>query len=114
MVDAYFGPPGLADEGRAAPPPPPPELAGGGQKLLGELEDGWLRDQVAGLRVYAGVLAGESLPFADEAEGCYGVRPVHTDEEVFAEAHRQLDQLLPGTGPVGERHERWRRSTRVP
>jgi hypothetical protein len=114
MVDAYFGPAELAEEVRAAPPLPPAELAAEAQALLDELDDGWLRDQVSGLRVYAGVLAGESLPFADEAEGCYGVRPVHTDEEVFAEAHRTLDQLLPGTGSVAERHERWRRSALVP
>ena len=60
VVDAYFGPPELAAEVEAAPP----------------LDDGWLRDQIVGLRTYAGVLAGASLPYADEVQGCYGVRPV--------------------------------------
>lgn len=82
--------------------------------LLDELGDGWLRDQVVGLRTYAGVLAVESRSYADEVEGCYGVRPTHTDEAVFASAHEQLEELLPGDGPLAERYERWRASSRVP
>jgi hypothetical protein len=82
--------------------------------LLAELEDGWLRDQVVGLRTYAGVLAGESRSFSDEVEGCYGVRPAFTDETVFEAAHERLEHLLPGEGTLAERHERWRESTIVP
>ncbi len=69
---------------------------------------------MVGLRTYAGVLAGESISYADEAEGCYGVRPAHTDEAVFAAAHEQLEELLPGDGPLAERYERWESSIRVP
>ncbi len=82
--------------------------------LLDELEDGWLRDQVVGLRTYAGVLAGESGSYADEVEGCYGVRPSYTDEAVFTAAHERLEELLPGDGPLAERYERWQDSIRVP
>jgi hypothetical protein len=60
------------------------------------------------------VLAGEARSCADEVEGCYGVRPTHTDEAVFAAAHERLDELLPGTGPLAERQERWEESIRVP
>ena len=67
-----------------------------------------------GLRTYAGVLAGESGSYADEVEGCYGVRPTHTDEAVFAAAHERLEELLPGDGPLAERYERWEDSIRVP
>ena len=82
--------------------------------MLDELEDGWLRDQVVGLRTYAGVLAGESGSYADEVEGCYGVRPHYTDEAVFTAAHERLEELLPGDGPLAERYERWQDSIRVP
>jgi hypothetical protein len=82
--------------------------------LLAELEDGWLRDQVAGLRTYAGVLAGEACSYADEVEGCYGVRPTHTDEAVFAAAHERLEELLPGDGSLADRHRRWQESMRAP
>jgi hypothetical protein len=114
MVDAYFGPPELAAAVEAEPLVEPPTLVAEAEALLDELEDGWLRDQVAGLRTYAGVLAGESRSYADEVEGCYGVRPTRTAEAVFTAAHEQLDELLPGDGPLAERHERWERSINVP
>ena len=114
IVDAYYGPPELAAAVDAEPPVDPRALAADAEALLDELEDGWLRDQVGGLRTYAGVLAGDSRSYADEVEGCYGVRPVQTDEAVFAAAHEQLEALLPGDGSIAERYERWRKSLLVP
>jgi hypothetical protein len=114
IVDAYYGPPELAAAVEAEPLVDPRALVSDAELLLDELEDGWLRDQVVGLRTYAGVLAGESGSYADEVEGCYGVRPTHTDEAVFAAAHERLDELLPGDGPLAERYQRWRTSILVP
>ena len=114
MVDAYFGPPELQAAVAAEPLLEPRALVSAADELLDELEDGWLRDQTVGVRTYAGVLAGEALAYSDEVEGCYGVRPRHTDEAVFAAAHDQLDGLLPGAGSLAARHERWRDATRVP
>ena len=98
IVDVYYGPPELAAAVGAEPPVDPRELVFAAELLLDELEDGWLRDQVVGLRAYAGVLAGESGSYADEVEGCYGVRPTYTDEAVFTAAHERLEELLPGGG----------------
>ena len=114
IVDAYFGPQELAAAVEAAPPVEPRALVADADALLDELDDGWLRDQVAGLHTYARVLAGDSLSYADEVEGCYGVRPIYTDEAVFTAAHERLEELLPGSGPLAERHEHWQRSLRVP
>ncbi|HKE51943.1 MAG TPA: hypothetical protein VKE25_10575 [Actinomycetes bacterium] len=114
IVDAYFGPPELAARVEAAPPIEPRTLVADAESLLAELDDGWLRDQVIGLRTYAGALAGESRSYADEVEGCFGVRPTHTDEAVFTAAHEQLDDLLPGAVPLAERYEDWRNSILVP
>ena len=114
IVDAYYGPPELAAAVDAEPPVDPRELVSAAEALLDELEDGWLRDQVVGLRTYAGVLAGESGSYADEVEGCYSVRPTYTDEAVFTAAHERLEELLPGEGPLAERYERWRNSILVP
>ena len=114
VVDAYFGPPELAAKVEAEQPAEPGKLVSAAEALLDELEDGWLRDQVVGLRTYAGVLAGESGSYADEVEGCYGVRPTHTDEAVFTAAHERLEALLPGGGTLAERYERWQGSIRVP
>lgn len=114
IVDAYFGPAELAAAVDAEPPVDPRTLVSAAEALRDELVDGWLRDQVVGLRTYAGVLAGESGSYADEVEGCYGVRPTFTDEAVFTTAHERLEELLPGEGTLAERHDRWQRSIRVP
>ena len=114
IVDAYFGPPELAAAVDAEPPVEPRALVTAAESLLEELEDGWLRDQVSGLRTYAGALAGESGSYADEVEGCYGVRPTYTDEAVFTAAHERLEELLPSDGSLAERYKRWQDSIRVP
>ncbi len=112
-VDAYFGPPELAAEVRAADPVDPSTLAADARSLLGETDDGWLRDQVAGLETFARVVAGETLAYADEVERCYGVRPERTDDAAFADAHARLDELLPGDGPLAERYQGWRKESNV-
>src|SRR5262249_47295603 len=86
VVDAYYGPAELKATVAAESPVAPAQLVDVADGLLDELEDGWLRDQVVGLRTYAGVLAGESRSFADEAEGCYRVRPTYTAEAGFQPA----------------------------
>lgn len=113
-VDAYFGPPEPAESVRAEDLRDPGALVADAEELLGELDDGWLRDQVVGLRTFAGALAGEATAYADEVERTYGVRPTWTDEAVFAECHVALEELLPGAGTLGERHMRWHDSMLVP
>jgi hypothetical protein len=117
IVDSYAGPPDIAAAVDAEPLREPGALASDAEQLLGELDDGWLRDQVRGLHTCAAFMADSpDSPgsYADEVEGCYGVRPAHTDEAVFEGAHRELDQLLPGDGPLAERYEKWRSSITVP
>lgn len=114
IVDAYFGPPELAAAVQAEAPVDPRALVADAEALLDELDDGWLRDQVAGARTYAGVLAGEPISYADEVEGCFGVRPAYTDEAVITAAHERLEELLPGDGTPAERYERWQKSSLVP
>lgn len=115
-VDAYFGPPEPAEAVQAEPLREPATLVADAEELLsdGELGDGWLRDQVLGLRTFAAGLAGETMAYADEVEGTYRVRPTWTDEAVFAACHEQLEELLPGEGTLGERHMRWHDSMVVP
>jgi hypothetical protein len=114
IVDAYYGPPELADAVDAEPPVDPRSLVSAAELLLDELEDGWLRDQVVGLRSYTRALAGESGSYAHEVEGCFGVRPAYTDEAVFTAAHERLAELLPGDEPLAQRYQRWQDSIVVP
>ena len=114
IVDSYAGPPELAESVEAEPLRDPAELAADAEELLGEVDDGWLRDQVRGLHTTASFMAGGPGSYADEVEGCYGFRPAHTDESVFEAAQEELDRLLPGDGPLAERYESWRKSMTVP
>jgi len=108
LVDAYYGPPDLQEQVDAEETIAPAQLASDADALRDELPDGWLRDQVHGCATYAHVLAGDDISYADEVEGCYGVRPARTPEDVYAAVHAELDELLPGDGSLFERRQAWR------
>jgi hypothetical protein len=120
MVDAYYGPDGLADRVAEEPLRPLSALVGDVRSLVAGLDSGdgdldpvrrrWLRAQAAGLHTAARKLAGEEVAFLDEVEACYGVRPRFVDHDVLAAAHRRLHDALPGTGPLPQRYEAWRSS----
>ena len=74
----------------------------------------WLRAQTEGLLAVAEKLAGEPIPYVEEVERCYGVRPAFVPEDVFEDAHRRLDEVLPGSGPLGDRYVAWREAQAVP
>ncbi|MBA3347390.1 MAG: hypothetical protein H0T13_02405 [Actinobacteria bacterium] len=122
LVDAYYGPPELADAVEAEDLRPAAALLADAESLLVGLEStdldearrGSLQDQARGLHTYARVLAGEGLGYLDEVEGCYGVRPERVPEATFAAAHERLDELLPGAGSLEERYEAWRAASFVP
>ena len=108
LVDAYYGPPELKEQVDGEPLAEPAELVADADRLLAELPDGWLRDQVHGCATYARVVAGEELAYADEVEGCYGVRPERTPTSLYEAVHAELDELLPGEGSLFERRQQWR------
>ena len=108
LVDAYYGPPELKEQVEAEELIPAEQLAGDADALRDELPDGWLRDQVNGCATYAHVVAGDSISYADEVEGCYGIRPTKVSEDVYAAVHAELDELYPGTGSLRERRDAWR------
>lgn len=114
LVDAYYGPPELSSGVEAEQVVEPAALVAEADAVLAELDDGWLADQVLGLRTFAGVLAGERLSFDDEARGCYGVRAHPADETAYVAAHARLDELLPDGDSVLDRYTRWRESEEVP
>jgi hypothetical protein len=127
LVDAYYGPPELAEAVDREKLRSAEDLAADADGLLAELpaaglgdaRAGWLGEQLRGLRVYAGVLAGEQISYLDEIEGCYGVRPERMPEDAFAAMHSRLDELLPplrngSRGSLHERYEAWRTANAVP
>ena len=141
FVDAYYGPPAVAARVEAEGVVPPAALLAEARALLVALDDAeplgdpgapappgaadhdgasaagrrhWLKAQVLGLLTTARMLSGEKIGYADEVEACYGVRPRRSTEEEFQAAHRPLDEVVPGSGPLAERYVAWRESQAVP
>ena len=129
LVDAYYGPAALADRVEREPLRPLPALRADAERLVADLDAGagdlaaarrrWLRGQLVGLVTVARKLTGEAVPYVDEVEACYGVRPRRLDEEVIEHAHRELDAVLPkGGGAAGDtladRLIAWREAQAVP
>jgi hypothetical protein len=109
LVDSYYGPPELAERVDAESLTDPVELVAEVGQLLADAEAGsWLAAQLVGLETVARKLTGEEIPYEDEVERCYGVRPTWTPEEVFEAAHRELDEVLRGSGTLAERYQAWR------
>lgn len=115
FVDAYYGPPELKERVDAEPPAPPAELAREAAALERELDElgdpqraRWLAAQLDGLAATAERLDGAPLPFLDEVRRCYGVEPRPPAEDELREAHRRLDELLPGGGSLADRYRAWR------
>ncbi len=133
LVDAYYGPPDRSVLVDAEPVQPPEQLVAAARLLVAAIDSGapldlstptedgsaparrhWLRAQVVGLLTTARKLAGDRIGYADEVEACYGVRPSRVDDQVLVEAHRQLDEVLPGSGDLADRLVTWRESHAVP
>jgi hypothetical protein len=106
LVDFYYGPPELERRVADEPRLEPQRLAAAAGELLAELDDRWLAAQVRALETVARTLAGEELPYAEEVELKYGIRPQWVDEREFERGHRLLDERpcpARGTSRLGSR-----------
>jgi len=124
LVDAYYGPPALADGVADEPVLDAARLVHDLTALLADLDGGvgdldpvrrrWLRAQTVGLHTTAERLAGVAMAYADEVERSYGVRPAPIPEDELLAAHRRLDEVLPGRGSIADRSIAWREAHAVP
>jgi hypothetical protein len=114
LVDAYYGPRELKVEVDAEPLRDPAELVRDAEAILDKADDRWLTAQVVGLQTVARKLAGEEIQYLDEVERCYGIRPEVVPESTFEQAHAELDEALPGDGPIAGRYQAWREDNPVP
>jgi hypothetical protein len=123
MVDAYYGPPALAERVERRPVTAPAALVDRSRRLLADLgadrdlqpaRRTWLEAQTQGLHTTARKLSGERIGYLDEVEASYGVRPTSVADDDLAAAHARLDGVLPGGGPVAERYISWREAQAVP
>ena len=143
FVDSYYGPDGLAQRALREGKRSPEALVSEARSLLAAIDAGeplgeptggaaapqgaeetatradqsrrrYLRAQVLGVLTSARVLSGEAIAYSDEVEACYGLRPRRVPEDDLAAAHRDLEAVVPGTGPLAERYVAWREAQAVP
>jgi hypothetical protein len=122
FVDAFIGPPSLRGQIAEEEPHHPSDLRDEALALLDELpgasleEDrvAWLTGQLRAIECVAARLSGEDIPWSDEAERCFGIRPKLVDEEVLRASHKKLDEVLPGSGDLSTRYNGWIESAEVP
>ncbi len=122
-VDAYYGPAAWRAEVEAAGARPVAELAIEADALAEALDadpeldpqrHDFLATQVSAMQTSLRALRGEPLSLTEEAEGLYDIHPAWTDEAIFDEAHRELDDLLPPGGSLIERMIARRTALEIP
>ena len=114
LVDSYYGPEELRQRIDGEPLHEPARLAVDAAELLADVEEPWLAAQVRALETTARTLAGEELPYAEEVELTYGIRPRWVDERQFEQGHATLDEALPGSGDLTARYARAFEEAAVP
>ncbi|KUI47392.1 hypothetical protein AU198_23535 [Mycobacterium sp. GA-1199] len=122
-VDSFTGDPALRRAVAAEPQPDPADLARQADRLLGELTsvDGLERarkDYIgAHLRALACAgrkFAGEQVGFVDEVEAYFDVHIGRGDPERYRQAHRRLDEVLSGPGPLADQMQAYRAAEEIP
>ncbi len=74
----------------------------------------FLEEELRAMRTTIQILGGNAPDIVDEVRSLYGVTPAWVDESVFEEAHRTLNEILPGPEPLPERVQGFRERSLVP
>ncbi|GAB2724562.1 hypothetical protein GCM10027089_55400 [Nocardia thraciensis] len=122
FVDAYTGDPALRRAVDDGPAPEPHELATRAAALRKELpEAGLVAERAEFLDVHLRALecsgrkfAGARISFIEEVHAYFDVEIAPGDVEDYREAHRQMDEVLPGDGPLADRVAAHRRADEIP
>ncbi|MFD3506107.1 DUF885 domain-containing protein [Nocardia sp. NPDC058666] len=122
FVDAFTGDPQLRRDVENAPVPQPAELARRAVDLRAALPDAGLSAQrtefldahLVAMECSARKFAGEQIGFVDEVRAYFDVDIAPGDPDDYLEAHRQMDEVLGGEGPLAERAAAYRRGDEIP
>ncbi|QBS39507.1 DUF885 domain-containing protein [Nocardia sp. CS682] len=122
FVDCWFGDPRLSARVTEEPPANPTELARQAARLRAELPDSGLPDarqrylsaQLTALECVAKRLSGKDTPFLDEIRQYFDVDITIGDPECYANAHKAIAELLPGSGGLQERLDAYYERNRIP
>jgi hypothetical protein len=81
---------------------------------LTELRHEYLQKQISALAARVRMLKGEKLKFDDESRALYdAIAPTYEDSH-FDQIIPQLETKIPGTGPLWQRYENWRKPFVIP
>jgi len=120
-VDAYFGPPEWREQVKAKTPSLGEIQSSTEQALqqmlnipasneeIHQLRHRYLTCQLRALRARVEMLRGRTYSFDEEARLLYDASPPHHPESYFRTVLSKLDAMVPGSGPVAERYERYRK-----
>jgi hypothetical protein len=116
FIDAYVGPQELRAEADMAPPPTVAALLARTRTLhqqlpaLGypETRQDYLDKQLTGIEMVLRKLQGESVPYRDEVAACFDIEIAMEPEATFEAAIAELDEIVPGRGPLFDRMNAWR------
>ncbi|MFF2084641.1 DUF885 domain-containing protein [Nocardia sp. NPDC058176] len=122
FVDAFTGDPRLRRDAENAPAPEPAALARRAAELRVELPEAGLSAQrtefldahLVAMECSARKFAGEEIGFVDEVRAYFDVDIAPGDPEDYREAHRLMDEVLGGDGPLAERAAAYRRGDEIP
>jgi hypothetical protein len=126
-VDAYYGPPEWLQAAKAAPRSIE-DLAKEAAALtaranaidpatlepMEQRRREFLLAQLRAASTRLRMLQGETLSFAEEAEGLFGVRPEIQPLSTYDPVLAQIDALVPGTGPLWERVDAFQERFTIP
>jgi hypothetical protein len=116
FIDAYVGPPELKAEGETAPPPALADLQRRVRALHAQLpaqgypetRRDYLDKQLAGIDMVLRKLQGETVPYREEVAACFDIEIAMEPEATFESAISELEEIVPGRGPLLERMNTWR------
>src|SRR5437879_11202560 len=90
-----------------------PDAATSGDEML-KLQREYLQKQISALAARVRMLKSEKLKFDDESRALYdAVAPTYPDSH-FDEIIKQLEERIPGDGPLWQRYENWRKPFVIP
>jgi hypothetical protein len=122
LVDAAPADPALCRAVAAEPLPRAADLVRQAGRLVEALPDAglpshqelFLVGQLRAVEWRARRLAGQAVPFHREVRECLGVVAERGEPDAYRAAHRILESVLPGTGPLTGRMAAHRRADAVP
>ena len=126
-VDAYYGPPEWRTEAEAHPRSIAELKAEAGRihtaldaidpaplQALELKRHAWLIAHVASAETRLDMIGGARLPFLEEAQRLFGLRPRLRPLESYDPALARIEALVPGEGPLSERVEAFRNRYMMP